>query len=83
MLTPKILKDNPAVFIAVDILYRDVELLMDKPLSERRGVPSGAIGSPVEMKRWIESRSRLDDLTVPVRTHSRSLAAITVPCVRP
>jgi DNA ligase-1 len=36
VLTPKILRDNPAVFIAFDILYRDGELLMDKPLRERR-----------------------------------------------
>jgi DNA ligase-1 len=36
VLTPKILRDNPAAFIAFDILYRDGELLMDKPLRERR-----------------------------------------------
>ena len=36
VLTPKIIRDNPAVFIAFDILYRDGELLMDQPLRERR-----------------------------------------------
>jgi DNA ligase-1 len=36
VLTPKILRDNPALFIAFDILYRDGELLMDRPLRERR-----------------------------------------------
>jgi DNA ligase-1 len=36
VLTPKIIRDNPATFIAFDILYRDGELLMDKPLRERR-----------------------------------------------
>src|SRR5262249_52120036 len=36
VLTPKILRDNPATLIAFDILYRDGELLMDKPLHERR-----------------------------------------------
>jgi DNA ligase-1 len=36
MLTNKILRDNPAAFIAFDILYRDGELLMDCPLSVRR-----------------------------------------------
>jgi DNA ligase-1 len=38
VLTPKILRDNPAAFIAFDILYKDDELLMDKPLRERRAV---------------------------------------------
>ena len=36
VLTPRIIRDNPAAFIAFDILYRDGELLMDKPLRERR-----------------------------------------------
>jgi DNA ligase-1 len=35
-LTPKMLRDDPAVFIAFDILYRNGELLMDRPLRERR-----------------------------------------------
>jgi DNA ligase-1 len=36
VLTPKILRDNPATFIAFDILYRDGQLLMDCPLKLRR-----------------------------------------------
>ncbi|MEA2733771.1 MAG: ligase 1 [Humisphaera sp.] len=36
VLTPKILRDNPAAFIAFDILFRDGDLLMDRPLRERR-----------------------------------------------
>jgi DNA ligase-1 len=36
VLTPKILRENPAAFIAFDVLYKDGELLMDKPLRERR-----------------------------------------------
>ena len=36
VLTAKILRDNPAAFIAFDILYRDGEMLMDCPLSVRR-----------------------------------------------
>jgi DNA ligase-1 len=36
VLTKKILSDNPCAFIAFDILYRDGELLMDKPLEHRR-----------------------------------------------
>jgi DNA ligase-1 len=35
-LTPAIIRENPAVFIAFDILYRDGKLLMDEPLRERR-----------------------------------------------
>ncbi len=38
VLTPKILRENPAAFIAFDILYGDGELLMDRPLRERRVV---------------------------------------------
>src|SRR5688572_11220695 len=45
VLTPKILNDNPAVFIAFDILYREGELLMDKPLRERRAALEGLAGS--------------------------------------
>ena len=36
VLTAKILRENPAAFIAFDILYRDGELLMDCPLAVRR-----------------------------------------------
>ena len=36
VLTAKILRENPAAFIAFDVLYRDGELLMDRPLSARR-----------------------------------------------
>jgi DNA ligase-1 len=41
MLTRRIIEQNPCAFIAFDILYHDGELLMDKPLSERRS----ALGS--------------------------------------
>ena len=36
VLTQKILRDNPAAFIAFDVLYRDGQLLMDCPLRVRR-----------------------------------------------
>ena len=36
LLTPKILRDHPAAFIAFDLLYHDGDLLMDRPLRERR-----------------------------------------------
>jgi DNA ligase-1 len=36
VLTAKILRDNPAAFIAFDVLYCDGELLMDRPLAARR-----------------------------------------------
>jgi len=35
-LTPAIIRENPAAFIAFDILSRDGRLLMDEPLRERR-----------------------------------------------
>jgi DNA ligase 1 len=46
VLTAKILKDNPATFIAFDILYRDGELLMDRSLRERRAVLE-SLGEPL------------------------------------
>jgi DNA ligase-1 len=36
VLTQKMLRDNPVVFVAFDILYRDGQLLMDCPLKLRR-----------------------------------------------
>ena len=36
VLTPKMLRDNPVVFVAFDVLYRDGQLLMDCPLKMRR-----------------------------------------------
>lgn len=36
LLTPRILRENPATFIAFDILYRNGQLLMDCPLKVRR-----------------------------------------------
>jgi DNA ligase-1 len=36
VLTAKILRDHPAVFIAFDLLYLNGQLLMDRPLRERR-----------------------------------------------
>jgi DNA ligase-1 len=36
VLSQKIIRENPASFIAFDILYRDAELLMDTPLRDRR-----------------------------------------------
>jgi DNA ligase-1 len=35
-LTAKVLRDNPVVFVAFDVLYRDGRLLMDCPLKLRR-----------------------------------------------
>jgi DNA ligase-1 len=36
VLTPKIIRENPAAFVAFDVLYRDGTLLMDCPLRVRR-----------------------------------------------
>ena len=49
VMTPKVLRDNPCVFIAFDVLYLDGDVAMDRPLRERRamlerlaGVAAGA-----------------------------------------
>ena len=47
--TPKIIRDNPAVFIAFDVLYRDGELLMERPLRERRAALEALAPSPILM----------------------------------
>jgi DNA ligase-1 len=44
VLTRAILRDNPAVFIAFDLLYRDGDLLLDKPLRERRAALDALVG---------------------------------------
>lgn len=44
VLTDRILRDNPAAFVAFDLLYRDGELLMDKPLRERRAALESLVG---------------------------------------
>jgi DNA ligase-1 len=49
VLTPKIIRENPAVFIAFDILYRDGELLMERPLRERRAALDALSPSPILM----------------------------------
>jgi DNA ligase-1 len=46
VLTPKIIRDNPAVFIAFDVLYRDGELLMERPLRDRRAALERLAPSP-------------------------------------
>jgi DNA ligase-1 len=45
VLTAKIIRENPAAFIAFDILYRDGELLMDKPLRQRRRTLQTLVGA--------------------------------------
>ena len=45
VLTAKILRDHPAVFIAFDILYRDGVLLMDQPWTERRAALEAVTGT--------------------------------------
>jgi DNA ligase-1 len=44
VLTPKIIRDNPAAFVAFDILYKDGELLMDRPLAQRRAALQALVG---------------------------------------
>ena len=49
VLTPTIIRDNPAVFIAFDILYRDGELLMECALRDRRAALEVLSPSPILM----------------------------------
>ena len=44
VLTPKIIRENPAVFIAFDVLYHDGHLLMDEPLRHRKEMLSALCG---------------------------------------
>jgi DNA ligase-1 len=45
-LSQKMLRDNPAAFIAFDILYLDGRLLMDEPLKTRREALRCLVGCP-------------------------------------
>jgi DNA ligase-1 len=47
-LTLKILRENPAAFIAFDMLYHDGELLMDRPLHDRRAALVSVADAPAE-----------------------------------
>jgi DNA ligase-1 len=65
VLTPKIIRENPAAFIAFDILYRDGVLLMDRPLSERRAAMENlatAPGSPALLITKISSVTTTDEI---------------------
>ena len=74
VLTPKILRDNPAVFIAFDILFRDGVLLMDLPLRERREVlehlagvrPESAAGPSPDIAREGDDREASRDTSDPL-----------------
>jgi DNA ligase-1 len=59
-LTPKMLRDNPAAFIAFDILYLNGELLMDRPLRERRAALArlSSRGELVEEGKLLEEFKR-------------------------
>ena len=60
VLTPKIIRENPATFIAFDILYRNGTLLMEQPLRERRAALEVARGRPAadQTDRSVDDRSR-------------------------
>jgi DNA ligase 1 len=64
VLTPKMLRDNPVVFVAFDILYRDGRLLMDCPLKVRREAlhtlsnPEGLPPSPLAGEGGGEGEAR-------------------------
>jgi DNA ligase-1 len=60
-LTPAIIRENPAVFIAFDILYRDGQLLMDEPLRQRRRILEEL--SPLLLLTSLCSVSSADEIT--------------------
>jgi DNA ligase-1 len=59
------LRENPAAFIAFDLLYRDGVLLMDRPLRERIGalgslLSSAAAGVPTLATEMVTSAEQID-----------------------
>ncbi|HTL30497.1 MAG TPA: hypothetical protein VL282_14800, partial [Tepidisphaeraceae bacterium] len=70
LLSSKILKDNPCEFIAFDILYHDGELIMEKPLADRRAHLSqlGGCLSSAEEVNSEHSKSLLTTKIVEVST---------------
>ena len=62
-LTPKILRDNPATFIAFDILYRDGTLLMDCPLKVRRESLDALAASSSLLTTFRTPVARSDEIT--------------------
>ena len=69
VLTPKILRDNPAVFIAFDILYRDGELLMDSRSA------SGATAARLWRRRRRAAAQRLFTTAIADVTTADEIAA--------
>ena len=57
-LTRRMLRENPAAFIAFDILYRDGELLMDCPLRHRREALSALARGHVRQAQQVESTNQ-------------------------
>ncbi len=86
VLTPKMLADNPCVFIAFDCLYLDGELLMDGPLTGRREKLNKLVSrerserfSPDESKSARSARGSTETILIseptPVSTESDIAAA--------
>ncbi len=50
--------ENPAVFVAFDILYLDGEMLVDRPLMERKGLMSENLlpQGPLELASYVQGR---------------------------
>jgi len=84
VLTAKILRENPAAFVAFDLLYQDGDLLMDRPLKERRerlqrlatGTVDGTCGPPAGAATVAEKLKESEDLDV-------AASALPAPTVAP
>jgi DNA ligase-1 len=84
VLTAKILRENPAAFVAFDLLYQDGDLLMDRPLKERRerlqrlstGTVAATCGPPADVSGGAETVKESEDLDV-------AASALPAPAVSP
>jgi DNA ligase-1 len=84
VLTAKILRENPAAFVAFDLLYQDGDLLMDRPLKERRerlqrlstGTVGATCGPPAHVGGEAEKVKASEDLDV-------AASALPAPAVSP
>ena len=71
VLTPKILRDNPAAFVAFDVLYQDGELLMDRAAAANGGRRCERCCASADAGDCDDARSRCDARRRPRRADRR------------
>ena len=74
-LTAKIIRENPAVFVAFDILYRDGEVLMNLSLRERRVSLESLTPSPWQGEGRGEGRTSRTSVELPRRVGVSSVSS--------